>query len=130
MARHFPTDKEDKHNYTLYYDILFEPYLRKDISILEIGVKKGGSLKLWRELFSDHSYVYGIDIDPAVPTFVRDGHIKTLAMDSQETDLVKKSSPRINLRYYSRRRKPRTRSTGQNIWDSLSIFENHRSLCD
>jgi len=64
--------------------------LLQDISILEIGVKKGGSLKLWRELFSDSSFIFGMDIDPAIPTFVRDAHIKTLVIDSQETELVQR----------------------------------------
>eukprot|EP01084_Bolivina_argentea_P102379 183418_1 len=93
----FPTDKFGKHNYTDYYDILFKPYLDKNrnenypINILEIGVKKGGSLKLWRELFSSSSYVYGIDVDPGIPTFVKDAHIKTVVINSGDEIEVDKT---------------------------------------
>jgi len=97
FSSHFPTDKQDRHNYTLYYDMLFEPFVNKEISILEIGVKKGGSLKLWRELFSSSSSIFGIDIDPAVPTFVRDGKIKVLVMDSRNTDYLQNSLKGINF---------------------------------
>jgi hypothetical protein len=30
------------------------------MSVLEIGVKKGGSLKLWRELFGWDTMIYGL----------------------------------------------------------------------
>lgn len=85
----FPTDKDDRHNYTLSYDVLVQPYLSQDISILEIGVKKGGSLKLWRELFSPKSTIYGLDIDPAAPTFNRDPNIKVIVADSNDVRLVR-----------------------------------------
>lgn len=34
-------------------------------SILEIGIDRGGSLQLWRELFGIESRIFGIDINPA-----------------------------------------------------------------
>jgi len=89
FSQYFPTDKADRHNYTKYYDILLKPYQSYDISILEIGVKKGGSLKMWREYFSDGSSIYGIDIDPGIPTFPRDSKIKTLAFDSRDPEILK-----------------------------------------
>jgi hypothetical protein len=95
FAQHFPTDKEDLHNYTLYYDELFAPYVKssqastpKPLSILEVGVKKGGSMKLWRELFGWDSMIYGVDIDPGVPSFIRDAHMKTLVFDSRKGDIA------------------------------------------
>jgi len=89
FAVDFPTDKEDLHNYTRYYNMLLQPYIALDINILEIGVKKGGSMKMWRELFSDSSGVYGMDIDPGVPTFIRDGRMKSLVVDSRDQLAVK-----------------------------------------
>eukprot|EP01116_Phalansterium_solitarium_P001574 TRINITY_DN11386_c0_g1_i2.p1 TRINITY_DN11386_c0_g1~~TRINITY_DN11386_c0_g1_i2.p1 ORF type:complete len:269 (+),score=50.70 TRINITY_DN11386_c0_g1_i2:119-925(+) len=83
-SRVFPTDKNDLHNYTDYYDIVLQPYLDKDIKLLEIGVKKGGSMKMWRTLLSQESRVYGMDIDPGVPTFVHDTNIKVLVVDSHD----------------------------------------------
>ena len=43
---------------------------------MEVGVRKGGSLKLWRELYSDNSKIWGIDIAEFVPQFPRDANIK------------------------------------------------------
>jgi SAM-dependent methyltransferase len=80
----FATDKQHRHNYTDYYDIVLAPYFARDVNILEIGVKKGGSLKLWRELFSAKSRVFGIDVDTAVPTFSFDANIKTLTFSSTD----------------------------------------------
>lgn len=28
-------------------------------------------MAMWRELFSPNSHVYGIDIDPSIPTFIK-----------------------------------------------------------
>lgn len=88
LGTEFPTDKMERHNYTAYYDLLLQPYLTRDVNVLEIGVKKGGSLKLWRELFSPDSFIYGIDIDQGVSSFLRDAHVKVLAMDSTDAALV------------------------------------------
>tara|TARA_B100001939_G_scaffold302156_1_gene279106 strand:+ start:8202 stop:8792 length:591 start_codon:yes stop_codon:yes gene_type:complete len=56
------TDKNDPHTYFDTYDRLFAPFLDKDINVLEIGVLKGESLKLWSHYFSDDSEIFGIDI--------------------------------------------------------------------
>lgn len=78
----FATDKFDRHNYTNYYDIVLAPYFKRDISFLEVGVKKGGSLKMWRELFTPASRIFGIDIDPGIPSFPFDANIKTITLSS------------------------------------------------
>jgi hypothetical protein len=78
----FATDKFDRHNYTRYYDIVLAPYFKRDINLLEVGVKKGGSLKMWRELFSPASRIFGIDIDPGIPSFPFDANIKTITLSS------------------------------------------------
>ena len=72
LGHEFPTDKAVRHNYTLNYDWLLEPYRNSAKNVMEIGVKKGGSLKLWREYFHRDAHIFGIDIDPAVPTFIGD----------------------------------------------------------
>lgn len=48
------------------YERFFSKYRGKDISILEIGVYKGGSLQMWKYYFQGRGNsvkVYGIDID-------------------------------------------------------------------
>ena len=83
-ANGFNTDKASRHNYSLYYDISMQPYFSQDISLMEVGVRKGGSLKLWRELYSDDSKIWGIDIAEFVPQFPRDANIKVLVGSSTD----------------------------------------------
>ncbi len=49
------------HDYTRKYDKFFSPYRDKEISILEIGVAEGASLKAWYEYFPK-AKIYGADI--------------------------------------------------------------------
>ena len=70
------------HNYLAVYDHLLPP-LRGTPAVLEVGVKKGGSLVLWREYFSDKTSVFGVDVDRFGPTFPRDAGVKVLSLDSQ-----------------------------------------------
>lgn len=66
-VRHFTevgekcTDKYWNHEYTLLYDKEFAHLRDKKFKLLEIGVKKGASLKLWQEAFPK-AKIYGIDI--------------------------------------------------------------------
>lgn len=67
----FSTDKGDPHSYLEVYDILFAPHRATASRILEIGIKRGGSLSLWDRYF-DHAEVIGVDIDEiSLPTMPR-----------------------------------------------------------
>ena len=55
------TTYEIKHNYTELYDKLIRPYKNQSIKLLEIGVRWGGSLLMWKDFLPD-AEVYGIDI--------------------------------------------------------------------
>ena len=47
-------DKAASHNYTAYYDVLLRPYVDlPSVRVLEVGVKMGGSMMVWCELFSN-----------------------------------------------------------------------------
>jgi 23S rRNA U2552 (ribose-2'-O)-methylase RlmE/FtsJ len=52
------------HHYIPLYDKYFSRFVGKKVRILEIGVKMGGSLKLWRNYFGKKAIIYGIDINP------------------------------------------------------------------
>ena len=56
----YKTDKAYAHNYLGFYEKWLQPRDAK-INILEIGVKDGASLKMWREYYAN-AQVYGIDI--------------------------------------------------------------------
>jgi hypothetical protein len=50
-------------DYFPIYDREFSEYRGKDARILEIGVYKGASLRLWKEFFGNKSTIVGIDFD-------------------------------------------------------------------
>lgn len=56
------TDKSSRgHAYCQYYDMFFSPIRNEHNNLLEIGIDKGDSIKMWQEYFQ-HSRIYGIDI--------------------------------------------------------------------
>ena len=58
----YETDKV-KNRYLEIYDSLLEPWLKRKVSLLEIGLHKGGSLLLWKDYFPEGT-ITGIDIHP------------------------------------------------------------------
>ena len=64
IADHFGTDKgSGKHGYTRVYEFYFAPLRARPIHILELGIKKGASLKTWATYFAAGT-VTGVDIVP------------------------------------------------------------------
>jgi hypothetical protein len=56
----YNTDKENLHCYiSEYYNHTFTPYKESNINLLEIGIRYGGSVELWRDFFTDAT-IYGI----------------------------------------------------------------------
>mgnify|MGYP001597644983 FL=1 len=91
----FPTDKCSKHNYVQIYETVLAPFRARaePVRLLEVGVKQGGSIKLWREYLSLDSVVFGLDINPGVPMFLNDPNIKILHTNSNDLDLSGQSYP-------------------------------------
>ncbi len=54
------TDKT-VHRYLSHYEARFESRRNEPISLLEIGVMKGASLRMWRDYFPE-GLIYGIDV--------------------------------------------------------------------
>ena len=67
------TDKGTNHGYLAVYEMLFASLRDKPVSLLEIGVDKGGSLKMWDEAFPLGT-VWGCDISAQY----QDGRVKVL----------------------------------------------------
>jgi len=62
------TDKNTVHSYVDTYEQLFHKKKQTAINILEVGIgdfgeKNGGSIKLWRDYFTN-AIIYGLDILP------------------------------------------------------------------
>lgn len=64
VERHgFATDKTTVHSYGEFYDGALEPCRGRPIRLLEIGVDRGGSLRLWDAYFEGQADIVGVDID-------------------------------------------------------------------
>lgn len=51
-------------HYTEAYNRFFSKYKGKKITLLEIGVYKGGSLQMWKDYFGKNAQIVGLDINP------------------------------------------------------------------
>jgi len=61
------------HHYFAIYERYFARFREKPISLLEIGVSKGGSLRLWRKYFGPAAQITGIDVDPECSKYSSEG---------------------------------------------------------
>lgn len=57
------------HHYFPIYHKHFSRFVGCPVNVLEIGVSKGGSLKMWKKYFGNKAQVYGVDIDPNAKAF-------------------------------------------------------------
>jgi 23S rRNA U2552 (ribose-2'-O)-methylase RlmE/FtsJ len=53
------------HHYFEVYEKHLSKYRNKDVKILEIGTKDGGSLQMWKNYFGSKCFIVGIDIEPS-----------------------------------------------------------------
>ncbi len=110
----YGSDK-DSHGYTPYYDAVFKNIRDKPISLLEIGIgtmipgvpssmvgyalpgyKPGGSLRAWRDYFSQ-GLIFGMDIQP--DTQFTDDRIATMLGDSTNFKSVAKALGDDNMTF-------------------------------
>jgi hypothetical protein len=69
------------HHYLPLYEKYLTPWRGRPVRMLEIGVHRGGSLKLWRDFFGPEAVIFGIDINPACAAF--DGQSGQVRIGSQ-----------------------------------------------
>jgi hypothetical protein len=80
------TDKgPSQHNYTELYERLFLQWKNEPITIFEIGVANGGSLRMWQEHFP-HARIFAVDIEPK--TQFDNERVKTFIADQARRDLL------------------------------------------
>jgi hypothetical protein len=51
-------------NYFDIYDNLFEKFVNKKITFVEVGIGNGGSLFMWRKFFGKKAQIIGIELNP------------------------------------------------------------------
>ena len=79
------------------YDRFFSKYRGKDITILEIGVFKGGSLQMWKNYFKTSGnkvQIYGIDIDPNCKR-LEEENIKIFIGSQEDREFLRKVKEEI-----------------------------------
>lgn len=83
LAIQFKTDKSSKvHNYCKRYDIHVSPFRNDPITLVEIGVKNGASLKMW-EAYFPNAQIIGVDINEDCKRFAG-GRISILVGDQAD----------------------------------------------
>ncbi len=60
-------------NYFDVYDHLLNRFVDKEFTFVEIGILNGGSLTMWRDYFGKKARIIGIDLNPKVKKFEKDG---------------------------------------------------------
>lgn len=92
LAIQYDSDKNSlHHNYAVKYDKILSPFKDKVEKILEIGVWRGSSLRMWKDYFNKAT-IYGLDIDPNCAQY-EDERIKIIVGDqSKDEDLNRLSS--------------------------------------
>ena len=88
----YETDKNSSfHNYGRQYESVFRAYRQKPVSILELGVYRGGSLPIWREAFPQAVHIVGIDIDESCKQYEdTPNHIWVEIGDAADSEFVKR----------------------------------------
>lgn len=82
------TDKASiHHNYLEFYEGFFRPLRDKTLTVLEIGVLNGASLKTWEEYFAN-SKIIGVDIKPKSKSYATDRVSIEIADQSNLQDLI------------------------------------------
>jgi Methyltransferase domain len=81
----FSIEEDTVHKWLHYlpiYDELFAPFVGSNVRFLEIGVSRGGSLRMWRKFLGPDALIYGVDINPDCAVF--DGKAAQVRIGSQD----------------------------------------------
>jgi SAM-dependent methyltransferase len=79
-------------SYLPVYEKLFEPVRDRPLSILELGVFGGGSLRAWEEYFPN-AVIAGVDLDP--PNVQFNGRVRMYKGDQADIGLLSKIAAEV-----------------------------------
>ena len=93
------TDKAgDYHNYCNKYEFFLKDFRDKEFTLMEIGVFRGGSIRMWRQYFNK-ARVIGVDINEKSREFVEEDDNTTVItgdISSKQTlEMLKQYNPSI-----------------------------------
>ena len=86
IAPRYDSDKAEHQNYLRNYEENFKPFLDRDVRLLELGVRRGGSLQIWRDYFA-RGVIVGLDINP-VPLSDNEARIRVYQGPQEDTFLL------------------------------------------
>lgn len=67
-------ERSTKHSsYFPVYDAVLGPWVGRDVTFVEVGVKDGGSLFMWRDFFGPKARIIGVDLNPEAKRWRREG---------------------------------------------------------
>lgn len=93
LIDHRFTDKGTVHSYIDTYESLFSPIRDSCTRVLEVGVKEGGSIKLWNDYFPN-AEIHGIDIDMSgVKADLSSSRIRLHTQNGYSYDVIKAFEP-------------------------------------
>jgi SAM-dependent methyltransferase len=88
----YDTDKV-ANGYLRIYDRIFEPLIDRPVKLLELGVRSGGSLRLWRDYFP-RGIVAGLDVEP-LPSAQDEERLKVYRGQQEDTMLLSRIAAEV-----------------------------------
>jgi len=79
------------HKWQHYFDVYHQHFARfrgEPITMIEIGIFNGGSLKMWKDYFGPKSTIVGVDINPECKKFEEPG-IEVVIGDQSDRKFLK-----------------------------------------
>ena len=87
-TRHGTDKAEGGHGYLDFYERFLAELRHRPVRLLEIGVQRGRSLRMWRDYFSN-GQIIGVDNDPATRRHAGERIVIEIADQSNVADLVR-----------------------------------------
>jgi hypothetical protein len=82
------TDKNTVHSYIELYETLLNKKRYSAKNILEVGVQRGGSIRLWHDYF-ENATIYGLDVNLSYDSILNEPRIKVLLADAYDEKFFK-----------------------------------------
>lgn len=85
------------HKWKHYFEIYERHFARfrgAEVTVLEIGVARGGSVQMWKHYFGPKARIFGVDIDPNCAAFA-EGQIEVLIGSQEDRAFLRSVAERI-----------------------------------
>lgn len=85
------------HKWTHYFEIYdrhFARFRNKPVTVVEIGVAKGGSLQMWKQYFGAQARIVGVDVDPTCVAY-EEPQIEVVIGDQEDRSFLRALRARI-----------------------------------